>query len=354
MLSQHRHKGLSFSKEIKINRNKIGGNGDLYIISEMACAHDGIFKNALQLIDTAVLAGANAIQLQVFNTESQVLPGHKLYPLLKSLEFSAQQWNELFSYARDQNIDVFSFIYDIPSLGLVHDFDIDGIKISSSDLSNPELLAETAKLNKPVTLGTGASSLKEIEEALEILNKNGNDKVILMHGVQNFPTKIEDAKINKITRLRELFDLPVGYQDHTSSDTWMSMYIDFVALGAGATVIEKHITMDRSKKGTDYQAALEPAEFKLFVKQLREISQSIYKDDLFNLSESDYEYRRFQKKVIVTSRRINKGEQLSRDMVLFIRNESPGLSPDAWGKIKNRQIKKDYMEHQIIDINDIE
>lgn len=320
----------------------------------MACAHDGNFNNALHLIDAAVAARANAIQLQVFKTNSQILPHHKLYPLLMSLEFSDKQWNELFSYARDQNIDVFSFIYDMPSLELLGNLDIDGIKISSSDLSNPELLAETAKLNKPITLGTGASTLEEIEEALEILHKSGNSEVILMHGVQNFPTKIEDAKINKITQLKEIFGLPVGYQDHTSSDTWMSMYIDFVALGAGATVFEKHITIDRTRKGTDYQAALEPAEFKLFVKQLREISQSIYKADLFNLSESDYEYRNFQKKIIVASRKIKKGERLSRDMVLFIRNDSPGLSPNVWSKIENKRVKKEYMLHQIIDINGFE
>lgn len=335
---------MDFNKKIYIKNKLIANECSPYIIAEMACAHDGDFEKAKKLIDLAVKAEADAIQLQFFFTDHVVTPNHEVYEVLEEIAFSEEQWTDLFLYAKEQNIAVFVCTYDIPSVSLAQKLKADGIKLNSSDLANPEILEAVAKTGIPFTLGTGASTIEEITNALAIIQENKGNDVILMHGVQNFPTKIEDLNISRVKLLQEIFDLPTGYHDHTEGGTFFSKTVDLIAVGLGAAVIEKHITLDRSEKGIDYQAALEAGEFEDFVKMIR-TSSIIYGNKIPKpFSESDLKYRKFQKKSIVAASDIEKGQIITKDKVLFLRNSTNGIMPANLDKIlskkANQKIKK--------------
>lgn len=326
-----------------------------YIIAEMACAHDGEVEKAKALIDAAAEAQVDAIQLQLFRRDYQVAPHHGIYPLLGTLEFSDGEWKDIYGHAKTTDLAIFAFTYDIPSLELALELGIDGIKLSSADLSNPEMLEAAARSGLPVTLGTGASYMDEISRALSCIGASGGDKVVLMHGVQNFPTTIKNANIKRIRMLQREFNLPVGYQDHTEADLEISKILDLAAVGMDVCIIEKHITQDRSEKGTDYQAALEPEELVKFVKYIRDTSVALGSDEIKEFSESDMKYRKFQKKSITAACTIPEGSEITRDKILFLRNDTPGLSPmdlpDILGKKAKKQIDRfeQIQLHNMID-----
>jgi len=303
---------------VTIKGRKIGRSGKLYIIAEMACAHDGDVDKAKRLVDSAVDAQADAVQLQFFSPDDLVTPDHDVYSLLHQICFTAQEWKEIYEYARKNGIHVFACTYDVPSAKMAIDLGVDGIKLNSSDLSNPELLQIVAPSGIPYTLGTGASTFEEIAQAVQTsLACGGNQIIIIMHGVQNFPTDIENAHIAKIKLLQAAFPFPVGYQDHTDASHPFCKVVDLLAIGAGACVIEKHITLDRSEKGTDYQAALEPEEFKEFVTLMRTAGDALGPGMLQPLKENDLTYREFQKKVLLLGMIWRLG-MLSRQMMFCI------------------------------------
>jgi sialic acid synthase SpsE len=333
---------------VSIRGKQIGRGLPAYIIAEMACAHDGDQAKAMKLIDAAVNAGADAVQLQFFSSDETVVPQHEVYGVLKRIEFNPQQWSELIAYARRSDIAVFVCAFDLPSVKLALQSGADAIKLNSADLSNPEVVAAVAESGLPFTLGTGASTLQEITAGLELAKKHGAEQVILMHGVQNFPTKTEDLNIRRIAFLQQQFPLPVGYHDHTDGSDPFSGIIDLIAVGMGACVIEKHITIDRSEKGIDHQAALEPAELITFVQILRRAEIALGIAEKKDFSESDLRYRKFQKKSIVAARPIRQGEPITREAVKFIRNVEPGLPPSEMNKVEGKAANKDIAQYENI------
>ena len=332
-----------FEDKIKIKDRTIGSLSEPFIIAEMACAHNGEIDQAKKLIDSAIDAKADAIQLQFFVADQTVTPKHQAYETIKEIEFSKENWFEIINYVRSKSsIFIFACTYDIPSVQLAVEANCDGIKLNCSDLSNPEVLKQVAKSKIPFTLGTGASTVKEIQNGINYLNENGASKMILMHGVQNFPTAIDDLNINRLELLQNKFkNIPIGYADHTCGDDQLAVYIDLVALGRGACVFEKHITLDRSKKGIDFQAALEPKEFMVYCKILRQAWKSLGSNEEVPFSSSDLNYRKFQKKSIVANRDIEIGEIISKNNLSFIRSENPGIAPiDIIQVLGKKTIKK--------------
>lgn len=319
---------------MKIGNKTIGIGKRIYVIAEMACAHDGDVKKAKHLVDAAVEAKADAVQLQFFSVKDGATPEVEGYELGIQIEFAGDQWQEIYDHSRQFDIDIFACTFDVPSAELAVRMGVDGIKINSSDLSHPDLLKVVAQSGIPLTLGTGASTVQEVAQAVETLLQHGGNQVIIMHGMQNFPTDIQDAHINKIKMLQFLFPFPVGYHDHTDGSNPFSRTIDLLAIGAGACVIEKHITLDRSEKGLDYQSALEPEELKEFVEMIRMAESAMGSNRILPLSDNEKQYRQFQKKSIVAIRDIGAGEILNREDIAFMKAPKIGLSPvDASGII---------------------
>lgn len=347
---------MSFFKYHIPMKDKTIGGESIYIIAEMAIAHDGKMDKAFRLIDSAYEANADAIQFELFDPDDNTVPDCDMYQLLKSVYFTKEQWQELFEYAREKNLDIFSFAYDQSSLKLALQLKTDGIKLNSSDLMNSDMLKTCATSGLPFTVGTGGSTFEEIAEALDYIKQHGGRSCILMQGVQNFPTKLEYARINRIRFLRNSFDIQVGYADHTDAETDLSKIIDLVAVGMGVRILEKHITLDRSEKGIDYQSALEPDEFKQYIKRIREVEATLGDSKLMPLLDVDREYRRFQKKSIVASTDLKKGTLLRKEHVRFLRTmqDDEGIAPLHFYKIEGKTLTKNIPAYTPITLDSCE
>lgn len=316
-----------FSQELRVGSRSIGVDG-VYIIAEMACAHDGEVDRAKRIIEAASEAGADAIQFEVLDPDDNIVPGRDGYFVIKRLYFPPETWKYLFDHARTLGLAIFSFAYDMNSLKLALQLGTDGIKLNSSDLLNVDMLRGCAESRLPFTLGTGGSTLDEVGEALSFVLDHGGRKVVLMQGVQNFPTKTEYARVHRMRILREAFGTLVGYADHTDAQTELSKVIDLAALGMGAVVLEKHITMDRSEKGVDHESALEPDEFTTYVKLIKEAEKALGPPRATGLIDADRRYRLFQKKSIVAARDLPEGRIIGREDVRFLRDMNEvGMPP---------------------------
>lgn len=341
------------AKKIFIGQREVSETAPVYILAEMACAHQGDPEMAVRLIDTAAEAGADGIQLELFDAPYNMAPHSPMYETIEKLQFSTEVWRRLFEHVRSRNLDLFAFVYDQSSFELAAELEPDAYKLNSSDLSNPELLKSVAQSGKPFTLGTGASTLREITRSLKYVLENGGENVILMHGVQNFPTPMEDASIGRVELLRREFDVLAGYADHTSGDDPASGWVDLMAIGAGACLLEKHIVLDRSAKGVDWQAALEPAEFTQYIHRIRTLGKAAGTRKQERFSEACLKYRRFQKKVAVARESIKENEVFKRSKIIYLRHPDPGLSPFDMEPFFGRRAARNISAYEAITSSDI-
>jgi N,N'-diacetyllegionaminate synthase len=305
---------------LQIGSHLVGNPASPFLVAEIACSHGGSPWECSKLIEAASQIGADAIQLQIFRAKLQVPPSHNLRPILENLEMDRATWANLFSQAKETGLVVSAFVYDEESLGWVTDWDPDMYKLNSSDLNYEPMLEGVAKTKKPISLGTGASSIGEIEYGLKMVSAH-NEKIILMHGVQDFPTDIKDSRLNRISLLKEMGNRPIGFADHTDGNDQLAKYIDLIAMGMGASVLEKHLTLDRQAKKTDYQASLDPVAWSEYAKTIRKAAPALSGDSPEILTKSDERYRKFQKKTAFSSRSISKGESLTHDSVQFMRGD---------------------------------
>jgi len=326
-----------------------------FVIAEMACSHEGRMDLAVKIIDGAAAAGADAVQLQIWELASMMSPQRSEFSMLKEIEFSRDQWKGLVDYSRARypELKIYACVYEHKSIDFIDSLKIDGYKINSSDLSNPLVLEKVARTGKPVNLSVGASSIEEIRSALEVIYSFSTPPVILMYGIQNFPTKVADVNLGFMFKLGQLFDLPIGYQDHCSGDSEEGFWLPAAAIGSGADTLEKHITHDRSLHGIDHEAALNPDEFVRFTKMVRMIEKARGISVPRPFSKADLSYREFQKKSIVAARDLKGDTLLTDDDVLFLRAEEVGLPPSSVYKILKRKLNKDIAAYELIEAGDI-
>jgi len=271
------------------------------IIAEIANAHQGNYKNAIFLAKEAFLNGADAVKFQVYFAEELLTFNHPRYKHFLRQSFTKNQWIEIFKSQQGKNI--YCDVFGVKALKFLMNQKISGIKIHSSDLENIKLISEIRKPSK-VFLSCGGSSFLEIAHSVSSLKKK---KIIpiLMHGFQAYPTSIYDVNFNKFIYLKNQFnkDVIMGYQDHTSGASKLNYFLPTLAIGLGAKVIEKHITLNRSEKGIDYYSSLEPKKFGDFVKIIRNIERTFLLQ-FKEFSENEKKYSKEVKKVWVTRKKI--------------------------------------------------
>ena len=327
----------------------------IYIIAEMASSHEGEAALARKIIDGAGVAGADAIQFQIWSLADMVVPQHPEYHKLKRIELSRNQWSDLAVHVRDRypTMDIIACVYERGSVDFAESIGVNAFKIHSSDLSNPLLVRHVAATGKRIDLSVGASTLDEIETALEWIRETSHSEVWLMYGYQSFPTPTDQIHLNYMMKLRDLFELPIGYQDHSDSDTGAAFWLPAVAVGMGADVLEKHITHDRSLKGIDHEAALDPDEFIRFVAMVREIemAKGISKPRAF--SEQELKYRKYSKKSLVAARELPVRTRIRTDDVRFMRASDLGLPPDQAHRVVGRRTKRTIAAFDLIREEDV-
>ena len=308
----------------------------LYIIAETACSHDGSVIRLKKLINAASKAKANAVQFQVWRQSNIITPKDPSKKKLKSIEISKKNWTKIFNYTKKKfkKLDIIACIYDVDALNFCNKLGASAFKIHSSDLGNFELLNAVAKTGKRVDLSIGGSTIKEIKKALQFFKQKN---VWLMYGYQLFPTKPDNLNILKVKKYEKIFNLPVGYQDH--SPPYLSgISIPTLAIGTGVNIIEKHITDYRIKSRTDAEAAFTPKEFEIFVQKCLEAKKAIGTGKIEKLNADEIAYREYSKKKIYAAHLIEKNSIIQRaDLIIRRPITKKGIIVDDISKVLGKK-----------------
>jgi len=328
-------------------KKRVDGEPDrIFIIAEMANAHQGDPAIAELLVDSVAQAGADAVKLQICFANELFSKSHSEYTKFKNREWSPEVWKKLVTFARERGLEVGADIFGHTSLNLALSLDVDFLKIHSSDVSNYSLIEEMFKSCHPLLLSAGGTTSLELARAIETFGEMGTSRLCLMYGFQAFPTHIEDSHISRMSALQRMFGLHIGLADHIDADDEMAIHLPLIALGMGCRIFEKHITLDRSAKGTDYFSSLEPEEFKQFVGQLRSGLVALGSKEI-TMGEAENNYRSRMKKHVTAGESLKSGTILTDDKLRLARIENHELSPlpmSSWiGKKLLRSVKKNHV-----------
>jgi len=357
------------------------GHPNVYIIAEAGVNHNGSVELAKELIDAAAHAGADAVKFQSFKTENMITRRtpkaayqkrttdamESQFDMIKKLELDEHSHIILHDYCRKKRIQFLSTPHDCKSMEfLLRRLHLPLIKISSGDITNAPLLLRAAQSGKPVILSTGMSTLSEVELALGVLafgylnnrekplpqafqkafvSEEGQtilkEKIVLLHCTTEYPTSFDEVHLRAIKTMRSAFNLPVGYSDHT---TGIAIATAVVALGA--SVIEKHFTMNRQLPGPDHRASLEPQELQVMITAIRQVELSLG-STLKIPTYSELKNKNITRKSLVASRIIKKGESFS-EQNLAVKRPGTGISPYYYWEWIGKKAKKDYAKDEIL------
>ena len=322
----------------------------VYIIAEAGVNHNGRLDLALKLCDAAKEAGVDAVKFQTWKTENIVTASARQaayqtentgivesqYDMLKKLELSYTQFEEIQQYCKKIGIDFLSTPDEEESLDfLMNTLHLPLVKIGSGEVTNIPYLRTIASYKKPVILSTGMSTLAQVATAYETLLKAGAPLVSLLHCTTNYPCPYDEVNLRAMQTLKDAFKCHVGYSDHT-----MGTEIPVAAVSMGAEIIEKHFTLDRNMEGPDHKASLEPQELKLMVQQIRHI-ESALGDGIKRPNKSEAENAKVVQKSILAKIPIKKGDLLSADN-LTVKRAGEGISASLWDSVIGAPAIKDF------------
>jgi N,N'-diacetyllegionaminate synthase len=330
----------------------------VFIIAEAGVNHNGSIVLAKKLIDAASDAGADAVKFQTFKTENLVSKSAKKaayqqknmqtedesqFAMLKKLELDSAVHKELITYCKTKKILFLSTPFDLESVTLLDELGLEIFKIPSGEITNLPYLRAIAKLNKKVILSTGMATMEEVKDALNILLAHGTRKqnITILHANSMYPSPMEDVNLRAMQSIQKELDVAVGYSDHT-----LGIEVDIAAVAMGASVIEKHFTLDKTMQGPDHKASLEPDELKAMVRAIRNIEKALGSSEK-KPSPSEQPNREVARKSIVAACDIQKGEILS-EKNLTTKRPAKGLSPMVWDSIIGSAAEKDYKEDDLI------
>lgn len=330
------------------------------IIAEAGVNHNGSMKIAKQLVDAAVEASVDIIKFQTFKAEKLVSKTAKQaeyqknnigdgndsqYEMLKTLELSEENHEELIAYCREKGIRFWSTAFDFESMDYLHSLGLGLWKIPSGEITNYPFIRKIASYGEDVIMSTGMCEKKDIQNAMDVLLRYGirKEQITLLHCNTQYPTPFQDVNLNAMASIMHEFDIQVGYSDHT-----LGIEVPIAAVALGAKVIEKHFTIDRNLPGPDHKASLEPHELKSMVSAIRHIEQALG-DGIKRVSDSEKANIPVARKSIVAACLIKKGELLTEEN-LTVKRPGTGLSPMLWNEVVGTIAIKDYEEEDLIQL----
>lgn len=329
----------------------------VFVIAEAGVNHNGNIEIAKKLVDIAVEARVDAIKFQTFKSEKVVCANaskaeyqlettdkkESQLEMLKKLELTKEMHEQLINYCKTKNIMFLSTPFDDESLDLLMEYDLEIIKISSGEITNYPFLKKVAQKRKKVILSTGMSTLDEVKEAVQVLKDNGTIDITLLHCNTQYPTPYKDVNLKAMNMLRNELGCQVGYSDHTEG-----IEVPIAAVALGATVIEKHFTLDKTMEGPDHKASLEPEELKQMVKAIRNIEQALGNGEK-EPSESEKKNIEIVRKSIVAKCDIAEGEVFTEEN-LTTKRPGNGLTPMVWNDVIGKRAQKDFKEDEQIKL----
>jgi N,N'-diacetyllegionaminate synthase len=330
------------------------------IIAEAGVNHNGSIETAKRLIEAAAEAGADYVKFQSFRTDSLVSKKAKKadyqqnnlqdaddtqYSMLKGLELSYFDHLELINCCRNYGIKFLSTAFDIETVDFLKTLDIGIWKIPSGEISNYPYLKKIAMMHEPVILSTGMCEMDDVRKALSVLMEFGlnMDQITILHCNTEYPTPMEDVNLNAMKTMAEEFKVKVGYSDHTRG-----IEVPIAAVALGASVIEKHFTLDRNMKGPDHKASLEPYELNAMIIAIRNIEKALGSGEK-KISPSEQKNIAVVRKSIVAATDIRKGDIFS-ETNLTIKRPGTGISPMLWESVIGTKSAKAYQPDDLIEL----
>lgn len=328
------------------------------IIAEAGVNHNGDLAIAKQLISKAAEAGADFVKFQTFITEKNICLNapkadyqkissgieESQYQMVKRLELDKVAHEFLIAECQNYGIGFFSTGFDPESIDLLATLGLDQFKIPSGEITNLPYLRHVGRYGYPVILSTGMAALGEIEAALEVLEQAGTPRgrITVLHCNTEYPTPMADVNLRAMLTIRDAFGVAVGYSDHT-----LGIEVPIAAVALGATVIEKHFTLDRNLPGPDHKASLEPDELKAMVAAIRNIEQALG-DGIKRPSPSEAKNKAVARKSIVAARAIRVGEMFTAEN-LTVKRPGTGISPMRWDEVLGRMAQRDYAPDELLE-----
>lgn len=331
------------------------------IIAEAGVNHNGSIELAKRLVDKAVDAGVDYIKFQTFKASKLVTKaakqaeyqqkntgkkGDSQYQMLKELELSPTDHEALLAYCKELGIKFFSTAFDFESIDYLHSLNLGLWKIPSGEVTNYPFLKRVAACNEKTILSTGMCDMVDVRAAVDALYRNGLSKenLILLHCNTEYPTPFEDVNLKAMDALRKEFGVEVGYSDHTKG-----IEVPIAAVALGATVIEKHFTLDRNMEGPDHKASLEPNELKAMVDAIRNIEKALSGDGTKHVSNSERKNIAIARKSIMAACNIKTGEVFTEDN-LTVKRPGNGISPMRWEEVLGTKAVRDFAEDELIEL----
>ena len=330
---------------MKIKDRQIGENHPPYIIAELSANHNGSLERALKTIKMAKSMGADAVKFQTYTPDTLTIDSDKedfkikgglwdgltLYELYKSA-FTPFEWHEeMFNYAQSVGITCFSTAFDESAVDLLEDLNTPAYKVASFEIIDIPLIQYIASTKKPMIISTGMANKEEIQEAVDVARENGNNELILLHCISGYPTPVEQSNLMTIPDMKNCFGLPVGLSDHT-----LGIEVSIASIALGASVIEKHVTLNASDKGPDSEFSIEPDQLNSLCIKCKSAWEA--------LGSAGYERKPVEKdnikfrRSIYVVRDIGSGEALTKENIRRIR-PGYGLPPKYFNELIGKRVK---------------
>ena len=332
-------------------------NRHTYIIAEAGVNHNGSLRLAKKLVDKAVWAGADCIKFQTFNSEKLVSKNapkadyqkkttgntENQLDMLKKLELTPKQFISLKDYSQKKGIAFLSTPFDLESINFLASIGIKTWKIPSGEITNYPYLRTIGKRKENVIMSTGMSTIAEVRNAIAVLKKFGTKKITLLHCTTEYPAPYNSVNLQAMHTLKKEFDYDVGYSDHTNG-----IEIPVAAVAMGATIIEKHFTLNHNMEGPDHKASLEPEELRNMIRAIRNVEKA-FGNGKKTPSKTEKKNIPIVRKSIVAASYIKKGDVFS-DRNLTTKRPGKGTSPMLWDRIVGTIAKRDYNEDELIEV----
>jgi len=334
-------------------------NNKVFIIAEAGVNHNGSLEISKRMVDAACSAGADAIKFQTFKAENLVTrkasksdyqcnntkKGESQFDMLKNLELDISAHKELIRYCKEKKITFLSTPFDLESIGFLYNLGLAIFKIPSGEITNLPYLRKIGSLKRKIILSTGMSTLKEISNVLNILVRGGTKKenISVLHCNTAYPTPFEDVNLKAMITIKNKFKIEVGYSDHT-----LGIEVPIAAVALGATIVEKHFTLDRNMEGPDHRSSLDPKELKNMVDCIRNIEKALG-NARKKPSLSELDNKKLVRKSIVAAKEIKMGEAFTIDNIVAKR-PATGLSPLLWDRLLGKRAKRDFKRDELINL----
>jgi N,N'-diacetyllegionaminate synthase len=332
---------------LSLGARQIGAGSPCFVLAGVAAAHGGSPETALRMLDASFKMGADGIVFQVFRADLLAVRRHPGRKDLERLEIPAKEWRRVLAAARGSGLAVVIEAFDSPSLELAAECGADGVQIHTTDMENPTLIRTAAGLARPILFATGGVPPEAVRDALDLA---GGVPAGLLHGLETFPTAVEEIRFRDLGDWKERYRVPVGFLDHTDGGSAFALVAPALAAAHGADLVEKHFTLDRREKGFDYQSSVSPEDFYRMVELLRQAERASG-DGLPAATEGAVRYHRDVARSIVAGGLIPRGEVLTAGMLAFKRTDprfDAGFSPRESDRVIGRRAARPIQADETI------